>query len=369
MSPGAGGSDQAGTAGPPSAAKRRQRPSRTDTGAPPAKRRAVSRASGRRRLVDRLAHAYGEDWQQWLEFMRGEGAAAEPEERAECRRYVRQFRDHRMTLPTREGRHAYRKLEKLLRPQQGQLSTDLSYASASASGKECGSPLMLPQLAADVHPAYATGALPVPAAACTAAVVACCAATRWRPHKQLPPYLQLHSKWHPPPCADHFYCDAPQLRHFGDPHDALCVVLRPLVELACSAFVNTRGGLVAVGVDDDGIVCGLPMNRTQRDRARRAVDSFLERWTPPCDTRRLVDLRFVEVRSAAGRVIQAHYVMFLLASALKHRQGGGPVCNAAGQALRWSGDPGHGGCGNPADFICAVRAAGGSNSRSTRQYD
>uniref|UniRef100_A0AAR2JUV3 Schlafen AlbA-2 domain-containing protein n=1 Tax=Pygocentrus nattereri TaxID=42514 RepID=A0AAR2JUV3_PYGNA len=49
---------------------------------------------------------------------------------------------------------------------------------------------------------------------------------------------------------------------------------------AC-AFLNSGGGSLLVGVDDDGIVRGICCDHKQEDRARLIVDSILKLFLPP----------------------------------------------------------------------------------------
>ena len=49
---------------------------------------------------------------------------------------------------------------------------------------------------------------------------------------------------------------------------------------AC-AFLNSGGGSLLAGVDDDGVVRGLHCDHRQEDRARLLVDSILKGFHPP----------------------------------------------------------------------------------------
>ncbi len=61
-----------------------------------------------------------------------------------------------------------------------------------------------------------------------------------------------------------------------------------------NAFLNTRGGAVYFGVEDDGRVQGLPLDRAQRDRLRTRVSRILDKFQPAVEPE-LYELRFVPV--------------------------------------------------------------------------
>ena len=60
------------------------------------------------------------------------------------------------------------------------------------------------------------------------------------------------------------------------------------------AFLNTDGGTMFFGVDDDGVVVGLPFTRKEKDLLRLRVDAVIDKMRPQVDPD-LWSLHFVEV--------------------------------------------------------------------------
>ena len=56
-----------------------------------------------------------------------------------------------------------------------------------------------------------------------------------------------------------------------------------LVEKNVNAFLNSDGGWLYVGVDDDGVVDGLWCTKRRRDELKRAIDSVMQHMSPPVD--------------------------------------------------------------------------------------
>mmetsp|Transcript_13280 Transcript_13280/g.21293 ORF Transcript_13280/g.21293 Transcript_13280/m.21293 type:complete len:459 (+) Transcript_13280:115-1491(+) len=52
------------------------------------------------------------------------------------------------------------------------------------------------------------------------------------------------------------------------------------------AFLNSSGGQIYFGIEDDGVVSGLLLNKYQRDIARNDLDYYMQRFTPPVDPNR-----------------------------------------------------------------------------------
>jgi len=42
-----------------------------------------------------------------------------------------------------------------------------------------------------------------------------------------------------------------------------------------NAFLNTDGGYIYFGIEDDGTIVGLPLNRKERDTLRLRVDGYI----------------------------------------------------------------------------------------------
>lgn len=47
-----------------------------------------------------------------------------------------------------------------------------------------------------------------------------------------------------------------------------------------NAFLNTNGGTLYCGIEDDGTVSGLRLDRALKDRIRQEVDGVCYRFTP-----------------------------------------------------------------------------------------
>ena len=56
-----------------------------------------------------------------------------------------------------------------------------------------------------------------------------------------------------------------------------------LVEKNVNAFLNSAGGWLYVGVDDDGVVDGLWCTKRRRDELKRAIDGVMQHMSPPVD--------------------------------------------------------------------------------------
>ena len=56
-----------------------------------------------------------------------------------------------------------------------------------------------------------------------------------------------------------------------------------LVEKNVNAFLNSAGGWLYIGVDDDGVVDGLWCTKRRRDELKRAIDSVMQHMSPPVD--------------------------------------------------------------------------------------
>ena len=52
-----------------------------------------------------------------------------------------------------------------------------------------------------------------------------------------------------------------------------------------NAFLNTNGGVCYFGIDDDGVVYGVHLSRSDRDAIRLHVDGIVESFWPAVDTR------------------------------------------------------------------------------------
>lgn len=61
------------------------------------------------------------------------------------------------------------------------------------------------------------------------------------------------------------------LRSFGV--SAFCILTLP--QKYVNAFLNTNGGTIYFGVEDDGVVTGIPLNRMGRDDLRLRLDSVI----------------------------------------------------------------------------------------------
>ena len=70
-----------------------------------------------------------------------------------------------------------------------------------------------------------------------------------------------------------------------------------LVEKNTSAFLNSDGGWLYVGVDDDGCVEGLWLDKRRRDELKRKVDAVMHGMSPAVDTQ-LYSLDFLPVHLA-----------------------------------------------------------------------
>lgn len=66
-----------------------------------------------------------------------------------------------------------------------------------------------------------------------------------------------------------------------------------------NAFMNASGGILYLGVEDDGLVFGVALTRDHRDRIRLELDSAIERFWPAVDPD-LVRLDFVPVKIREG---------------------------------------------------------------------
>lgn len=66
------------------------------------------------------------------------------------------------------------------------------------------------------------------------------------------------------------------------------------------AFLNTRGGTLYCGIEDNGVVCGLHIDRESRDQTRLALDRVLRESIKPAVIGSLVTLTFVPVVGAGA---------------------------------------------------------------------
>ena len=74
-------------------------------------------------------------------------------------------------------------------------------------------------------------------------------------------------------------------------------VTHRIVEFATkyiNAFLNTNGGTLYIGIEDDGTVRGVLLNREQRDDVRKHLDSSIDLFWPSVDSR-LFSMEFVPV--------------------------------------------------------------------------
>ena len=49
----------------------------------------------------------------------------------------------------------------------------------------------------------------------------------------------------------------------------------PSLQKYINAFLNTNGGIIYFGVEDDGTIAGVPLNRAGRDDLRLRIDSVV----------------------------------------------------------------------------------------------
>ncbi|XP_028454120.1 schlafen-like protein 1 [Perca flavescens] len=66
------------------------------------------------------------------------------------------------------------------------------------------------------------------------------------------------------------------------------------------AFMNSGGGSLLVGVQDNGVVCGVSFNHKKEDRTRLQVDEAVKRFNPPLFPHNY-SLRFLPVITPGGR--------------------------------------------------------------------
>ena len=71
--------------------------------------------------------------------------------------------------------------------------------------------------------------------------------------------------------------------------------LLALAEKYMNSFLNSAGGVLMFGIEDDGTIVGLTFNKKDRDAMRTSIDALMAASTPPVDPQ-LYSIRFLPVR-------------------------------------------------------------------------
>ena len=85
-----------------------------------------------------------------------------------------------------------------------------------------------------------------------------------------------------------------EAKGFRNAQNPVKAIVDKYVEEYVNAFLNTRGGVVYCGVENDGSVSGVHLDRKQRDDLRTLVDQIVKRFQPSVDPD-LFDIAFVPV--------------------------------------------------------------------------
>eukprot|EP01063_Lacrimia_lanifica_P016505 TRINITY_DN23049_c0_g1_i1.p1 TRINITY_DN23049_c0_g1~~TRINITY_DN23049_c0_g1_i1.p1 ORF type:complete len:353 (+),score=121.51 TRINITY_DN23049_c0_g1_i1:86-1144(+) len=302
-------------------------------------------------VVDEMVRNYGEDWVKWEEYMTSEdGAELAAGSKAELYEHVRSYKKLIDTWPQKETRKAFRSLYRRLKPVGG-MSGSLSMMSSAV---DANSPLNLPQMEEDAMNPITTGiddmvddminddeiiaALRTPRKDVLAKdrdakekerkaqQSKAEEAAKAKPFAP-PAHFVVHQPFAPPTSeVPVLLCQIPQFLHCeNDQEPMMC--LKRLVDTEVNALVNGAGGHVLVGVDS--VVKGYPLTRKQRDMVRLTVDNTMDKWDPRPVLQDLVDVSFVDVRSAMKKVIANHCVVCITALKSAH-----PVRNTRGDIVR-----------------------------------
>ena len=75
-------------------------------------------------------------------------------------------------------------------------------------------------------------------------------------------------------------CEAKGLQNSQNPAKA---ILDKYAEEYINAFLNASGGIVYFGIEDDGRICGVHLDRNRRDELRKGIDQIVMRFFPSVD--------------------------------------------------------------------------------------
>lgn len=94
--------------------------------------------------------------------------------------------------------------------------------------------------------------------------------------------------------------EAKGLKHAQNPVKA---IVDKYIDEYVNAFLNTNGGVIYFGVENDGQVSGIQLDRKQRDDLRTRIDQIIKEFTPSVDPD-LYKIQFIPVVGAGTSVDQ-----------------------------------------------------------------
>jgi len=78
------------------------------------------------------------------------------------------------------------------------------------------------------------------------------------------------------------------------------------IEKYVNAFLNTRGGVILFGIDDDGVVQGITLDRTSRDQLRTEISRLIQKFQPSVEPD-LYQIKFIPVEGKGDLfVVEIH---------------------------------------------------------------
>jgi len=84
--------------------------------------------------------------------------------------------------------------------------------------------------------------------------------------------------------------------------DPVKTILDYYVEEYVNAFLNTNGGVIYFGIDDDGRAQGIELTRSTRDDLRIGISKIINKFQPPVEPE-LYQIKFVAVADSANRFV------------------------------------------------------------------